>query len=511
MIGKNCFVVIVVLALASFSGACSKDCTTCSVSPVGPSTPSTPTTPTTPTCTYSASVTSISLTSAESASGNVAITASSSSCSNAWTATSSVAWITLSPTSGTGNGQVAYSISANTGVARTGMVTVAGQTVTVSQAAVTSTPTPTPTPTCTYNVTGGNMSPSAMGGTYTFTMNTQAGCAWTVTSNIPWITVIGGSGVGTGTFQLVIATNTDGARSGSLTVMGITITINQSASTTTPPTTPTCSFTLSLRTIDFTAVSTAGSFSVVASSPSCSWSASTTSSWITLTRASGTGSGDVQFQVSANTSSARSGSIAFAGQGVAVQNVPISQASGVVTPVACTTLDLPHASADLGATSTSAGFTVDTFGVNCSWNASTSASWITITAGSGVGNGGVQYTVSANTGIARSGNITVGNKFFTVNQAGTTPPGCTFTIQSSMTVPKDSAGNSFSVGTQNGCSWTATTATSWVSITNDSGIGSGSVRFTTTTNSTSAQRNGAITVTGSGGFSQAVAIVQPGQ
>jgi hypothetical protein len=53
-----------------------------------------------------------------------------------WTATSNVSWITITAgASGSGNGTVSYSVAANSStVARTGTLTVAGQTVSVSQA-----------------------------------------------------------------------------------------------------------------------------------------------------------------------------------------------------------------------------------------------------------------------------------------------------------------------------------------------------------------------------------------
>jgi len=49
-----------------------------------------------------------------------------------WAATSNAAWIT-GGTSGSGNGTVTYSVAANSGPARTGTMTIAGQTFTVSQ------------------------------------------------------------------------------------------------------------------------------------------------------------------------------------------------------------------------------------------------------------------------------------------------------------------------------------------------------------------------------------------
>jgi len=66
--------------------------------------------------------------------GSVSVSPSVSSCS--WTAASNVSWITItSGSSGTGNGTVGYSVSANTGASsRTGTISIGGQTFTITQA-----------------------------------------------------------------------------------------------------------------------------------------------------------------------------------------------------------------------------------------------------------------------------------------------------------------------------------------------------------------------------------------
>lgn len=83
-------------------------------------------------CTYSISPTSASV-NGSSGSGTVTVTASNSSC--AWTASSNAAWITVtSGASGTGSGTVGYSYTANnTGDQRTGTITIAGKTFTLTQ------------------------------------------------------------------------------------------------------------------------------------------------------------------------------------------------------------------------------------------------------------------------------------------------------------------------------------------------------------------------------------------
>ncbi len=83
------------------------------------------------TCTYSISSSSGSFTSSGGTS-TVLVTASRSNCY--WTASESLDWVSLSqPTSGTGNGSVTITATANTGSARSGLVTVAGKAYTISQ------------------------------------------------------------------------------------------------------------------------------------------------------------------------------------------------------------------------------------------------------------------------------------------------------------------------------------------------------------------------------------------
>ncbi len=68
--------------------------------------------------------------------GGTGVVSLRSLCS--WTAASNAAWITItSPASGSGNGEIAYKVAPNTGPARSGAITVAGQTFTITQAAFT--------------------------------------------------------------------------------------------------------------------------------------------------------------------------------------------------------------------------------------------------------------------------------------------------------------------------------------------------------------------------------------
>lgn len=97
-----------------------------------------------------------------------------------------------------------------------------------------------------------------------------------------------------------------------------------------------------------------------------------------------------------------------------IRRIPVTVTAGTACSFAVS--PATQAAAAAGATHT-VGVTVST-GTNCSWTAASSANWITITSGgSGTGAGTVTYTVAANTGVARSGTLTIAGRTVTVNQA----------------------------------------------------------------------------------------------
>jgi hypothetical protein len=88
-------------------------------------------------CSFTVSPTSLGPLAGTGASATVNVTVGPSGCSpTTWTASSNSAFITVSPTSGNGSGTVTVTLAANPGNDRTGSVTIAGQTVNVSQSRV---------------------------------------------------------------------------------------------------------------------------------------------------------------------------------------------------------------------------------------------------------------------------------------------------------------------------------------------------------------------------------------
>ncbi|MDQ3009364.1 MAG: pre-peptidase C-terminal domain-containing protein, partial [Acidobacteriota bacterium] len=87
----------------------------------------------------------------------------------------------------------------------------------------------TPAGGCTYAITPSGQSFQPSGGTGTVNVNTQTGCAWTAMSNNSWITVSSGSsGTGSGTVGYSVASNSAAARTGTITIAGLKVTITQS-------------------------------------------------------------------------------------------------------------------------------------------------------------------------------------------------------------------------------------------------------------------------------------------
>src|SRR5439155_15738111 len=118
-----------------------------------------------------------------------------------WAASSGAAWIPT-PASGTGSGNAAYSVAANaTTSARSGTLTIAGQTYTVTQDA----------PPCSYALSPTSASIVAAGGTGTLTVTAGSTCTWTPSSSAGWLTCTPANGTGGGTVTYTVAANTSTA------------------------------------------------------------------------------------------------------------------------------------------------------------------------------------------------------------------------------------------------------------------------------------------------------------
>lgn len=93
-----------------------------------------------------------------------------------------------------------------------------------------SSPTSPTSPACVYTLGTTSLNIAGLGGTATIGVTTNAGCAWTVASSSSFVSVTSAaSNSGPGTASVSVAENTGEARSGTLSVAGQTVTVNQAA------------------------------------------------------------------------------------------------------------------------------------------------------------------------------------------------------------------------------------------------------------------------------------------
>jgi uncharacterized repeat protein (TIGR01451 family) len=169
---------------------------------------------------YSISPTSAFFTSGGGDQGIVNVTAPAG-CN--WTAVSNNDdWMQIfNDDSGSGNGTVNYVVRGNfTGVARTGTLTVAGQTFTVVQNRAEA---------CVYEIAPMAVVFSASGGTGSINVTTVLECAWQAVSNQSWATITSGSpAIGSGLTGYSVAPNPGPkGRAAKITIQGQVFNIKQ--------------------------------------------------------------------------------------------------------------------------------------------------------------------------------------------------------------------------------------------------------------------------------------------
>ena len=279
---------------------------------------------------------------------------------------------------------------------------------------------------CGYSVNPTSGTEPATGGTGSFSVTTTAGCAWTATTAASWVHITSGtSGSGSGSVIFTVDANPGASRSATITAGDQTYTVNQTGQTVG------CAYSISPTSGTEPAAGGTGSFAVT-TTDGCAWTAATAASWVHITAGtSGTGSGTVSYSADANVGPARSATITAGGQAYTVNQ-----------PGNCSYVFDPSSSGAIASSgATGMTFTVITTS-GCSWTASTTDNWVHVTSGSGSASGTVTYSVDANSGIARTGTISLGGQTFTVTQdALVLPPGCTqVTVLAKPTPPPGAGG-----------------------------------------------------------------------
>jgi uncharacterized protein (TIGR03437 family) len=88
---------------------------------------------------------------------------------------------------------------------------------------------------CTYSVSPTTLQAPTSGGNSTFSIQTTASCSWAVSGLPSWIAVSGASsGAGSATVTLVVSPNSGAARSATIPIAGVSVTVTQLAATGAP-------------------------------------------------------------------------------------------------------------------------------------------------------------------------------------------------------------------------------------------------------------------------------------
>ena len=393
-----------------------------------------------------------------------------------WTAVSNDDWTHItSGNSGDGSSSVSYSVDANpTTSSRTGTISIAGKTHTVTQTGYT----------CTYPISSDNWNIGANGGNNSVSIITKDDCSWTAVSNDDWIKITSNdSGDGYSDVSYYVDANpTTSSRTGTISIAGKTHTVTQNGRT--------CTYSISSDNWNIGVNGGNNSVSII-TKDGCSWKAVSNDDWIKITSEDIiNGYGGVSYYVDVNpTTSSRTGTIT------------IARKTHTVTQNGRTcTYSISSDNWDIGANGGNNGVSIIAKD-GCSWKAVSNDNddWIHITSGnSGNGYSDVYYYVDANpTASSRTGTITITGKTHNVTHTVTQTEGtCTYLISSdNWDIGADGGNNSVSITAIDGCNWTAVSNNDWIKIMSDkSGNGSGIVRFSTEKNPNTSSRIGTMNI-----------------
>jgi len=129
----------------------------------------------------------------------------------AWSTRTDANWVTVDTGStGSGNGTVRLLVQANNGGERSTTVIIADQSFALHQEGA-----------CSYKIKPTSYHARRGPDDVKIDVTTKAGCTWTATSTVNWVTVAeGATGTGKGTVRLLIQANDGPARSVVLTIAG---------------------------------------------------------------------------------------------------------------------------------------------------------------------------------------------------------------------------------------------------------------------------------------------------
>ena len=366
------------------------------------------------------------------ASGSVTVTPTPPDYT-AWTVTGQTAWLSATKS----NNSVSWTAQANNSVTpRSASLTIGGNAYTVNQSGATGT--------VTLGAASATAAAAGASGSVTVTPTPPDYTTWTVSAPPAWLTT---TRTATSVSWTAQANNSVNSRSATLSIGDKSYTVTQSGAV--------GSIALSATSVTAPAGGGSGSVTVTPTPPDyTTWTVSPPPSWLTITR----NASSVSWTAQANNSVApRAATLSI---GDKTYTVNQSGAAGSVA--------LSPTSATAPAAGTSGSITVTPTPVDyTTWTVSGNPSWLTITTSGST----VSWTAQANNSVnARSANVTIGDKTFTLSQSGVV--GSLTLSAPSATVPAAGATGSVTVTPTPAdyTSWTVTGQPSWLTVTTSGNI-----------------------------------------
>lgn len=416
-------------------------------------------------------------------------------CSGAWVLQNVPAWITVAPTSGTGNATLTITPQNNVNTTSRSATfrvysSIGGYTkeITVSQDAY------------EFDSSSESYAYAALE-TKTNTINVTSTGAWSVVNAPSWLNFSKTSGASSDSFTITSTHNTSAsARSATFYVQAdLNTSLRKQITVSQDPyifevDQPVLSYNaLAGVYTDFTLTSTGG------------WTASTSQSWLTLSKTSGTGNATITATITTvnPTASQRTATITLTSTDDASRKVTIDvyqQGYEFVTNTTALTMNALAGAA--------ANFTLTSTG---DWMATTSESWLKLDKTSGTGNATLTATISTvnPTASQRTATITLTskddlNRKVTIN---VTQQGYEFTTNTTAVSVANTANSTGQVTLTSSGSWTATSNQSWLTASPASGASSATVTLTATSaNTATSTRSATVTFKSSDDANRTVTV-----
>jgi hypothetical protein len=427
--------------------------------------------------------------SASGGSQNVDITSNTS-----WTATESLTYLSVSPTSGTNNGTVTIKCDPNTStVARTGSITISGigaasKTINFTQAGLAPVLNVTPSA-LTFQDTGGTQQ-----------ISIESNMTWTLSESLTFVSLSATSGSNNRIIDVICQPNTSASkRTGTMTLSGPgvptkTISISQNAAVP--------SLSVSPKELSY---DQSGGNKTLSITSNTSWSVIESLSYVSVSQTTGANNANITVTCQSNSSSvSRSGVIKLASPGLDTQVINISQTG------ATTLLNVTPASMTFNS---SGGTQKGLITSNTSWEVQENLSFIRVDSLSGINNGGINITCDSNfSAVTRTGVITLlgkGAVSKTINISQTGVAG--FMNISPASLDFIAAGGKQFFLVNSNTNWTVTEALTHISLNKTTGSFTDTIWVTCTPNTTTISRSGLITISGVGVQNKTLTVNQLGE